>query len=127
MQTKDFDRFMAEREDGRMRLRILGRDCEVPRELPWHYMLKVERMLRTGEPVSGEDNIALVRQVLSPEDFEYVTGHPAFRASWFWELIAFAWLRGDAPAQAGPAFRTEDDLRVERTRAGRSKKQRSAR
>ena len=43
MQTKDFDRFMAEREDGRMRLRILGRDCEVPRELPWHYMLKVER------------------------------------------------------------------------------------
>ena len=123
MITKDFDRFMAEREDGTMRVRILGRECEVPRELPWQYMLKVERMLRTGEAISGEDNIALVRQLLSPEDYAYVTGHPSFRASWFWELIAFAWLRGDggeSPARAD--FKTEDDLRVERTRAGASKK-----
>ena len=127
MQTKDFDRFMAEREDGRMRVRILGRDCEVPRELPWQYMLKVERMLRTGEPVRGEDNIALVRQVLSKDDYEYVTRHPDFRASWFWELIAFAWLRGDGEDAPRGTFKSEDDLRVERTRASRSKKRRSAR
>ena len=128
MITRDFDRFMAEREDGRMRVRILGRDCEVPRELPWYYMLKVERMLRTGEPVSGEDNIALVRQVLSPEDYEYVTGHPDFRASWFWELIAFAWLRDDGePPARGQVFRNEDDERVARTRAAGPKKLQSAR
>ena len=100
MITKDFDRFMAEREDGRMRVRILGRDCEVPRELPWHYMLRVERMLRTGEPIDGETNIALMKRLLSEEDYAYVTGHPDFRASWFWEIIAFAWLRGDGEAAA---------------------------
>ena len=118
MQTKDFDRFMAEREDGRMRLRILGRDCEVPRELPWHYMLKVERMLRTGEPVSGEDNIALLRQVLAPEDFDYLTRHPSFKASWFWEIIAFAWLRADETEK--PGFVTEDDVKVKSTDAGKN-------
>lgn len=128
MRTKDFDRFMAERERGGMRVRILGRDCEVPRELPWHYMLKVERMLQTGEPIPGEDNIALVKRLLLPEDYEYVTGHPDFRASWFWELIAFAWLRGDGEgAASAPGFVTEDDTRVARTREVRPKKRGSAR
>ena len=135
--VRDFDRFLAEREQPRMTVRILGRDCEVPRELPWVYMLKVERMLRTGEPIPGEDNVALVRRVLSKEDFEYVTGHPDFRASWFWELIAFAWLRAgepdsgraDAggPDSGGPVFRNEDDVRAAQTRASRRKRRRSAR
>ena len=137
MKTRDFDRFMAEREDEKLCLRILGRDCMVPRELPWVYMLKVELMLRTGEPIPGEDNVALVRRVLSKEDFEYVTGHPDFRASWFWELIAFAWLRAgepdsgraDAggPDSGGPVFRNEDDVRAAQTRASRRKRRRSAR
>ena len=65
MTTKDFDRFMAEREDGRMAVKVLGREISVPRELPWYYMLKVERMLRTGEPIPGEDNIAMLKQVLA--------------------------------------------------------------
>ena len=126
--TKDFDRFMAERENARMTVRILGRECQVPRELPWYYMLKVERMLRTGEPIPGEDNIAMLKQVLSPEDYEYVTAHPDFRASWFWEIIAFAWLREEKGDEAPRrAFQTEDDWRVERTRASRPKKPRSAR
>ena len=125
--VRDFDRFLAEREQPRMTVRILGRDCEVPRELPWVYMLKVERMLRTGEPIPGEDNVALVRRVLSKEDFEYVTGHPDFRASWFWELIAFAWLRAGEPDAGGPVFRNEDDVRAAQTRASRRKRRRSAR
>lgn len=130
--VRDFDRFLAEREQPRMTVRILGRDCEVPRELPWVYMLKVERMLRTGEPIPGEDNVALVRRVLSKEDFEYVTGHPDFRASWFWELIAFAWLRAGEPDSGradagGPVFRNEDDVRAAQTRASRRKRRRSAR
>ena len=119
MTTKDFDRFMAEREAPEMCLRILGRDCRVPRELPWSYMLKVERMLRTGEPVGGEDNIALIRQVLSPEDYEYLTHHPSFRASWFWEIIAFGWLRDDETEER-PGFVTEDDVKVRRTEAGKN-------
>ena len=127
MQTRDFDRFMAEREQKPMAVRILGRDCLVPRELPWSYMLKVERMLKTGEPIPGEENIALLKRVLSPEDYAYVTGHPDFRASWFWEIIAFAWLRAEPEGAPKRGFVTEDDVRVERTRASRPKKRRSAR
>ena len=113
MKTKDFDRFMAEKEDEKLCLRILGRNCMVPRELPWSYMLRVERMLRTGEPVSGEENIALLKQVLSPEDFDYLTHHPSFKASWFWEIIAFGWLRSDETEK--PGFVTEDDVKVKST------------
>lgn len=126
MKTKDFDRFMAEREDEKLCLRILGRDCMVPRELPWSYMLKVERMLQTGEAVSGEDNIALLKQVLLPEDFDYLTHHPSFRASWFWEIIAFGWLRDEEEAPAKPGFRTEDDMKVAVTREAAAKNGSSA-
>ena len=120
MTTKDFDRFMAEREDARMAVKVLGREISVPRELPWYYMLKVDRLVRSGEPISGEDNERLLRQVLSKEDYEYLTGHPSFRASWFWEIIAFTWLRSDEK-KPGDSFTTEDDERVRRTRDGRGK------
>ena len=128
MQTKDFDRFMAERAGEKMTVRILGRDCRVPRELPWHYMLRVERMLKTGEPIPGEENMAMLRRMLSGEDYAYVTSHPDFKASWFWEIIAFAWLRPDGDAGARrDGFRCEDDVRVARTREDCPKKTRSAR
>ena len=120
MTTKDFDRFMAEREDARMAVKVLGREISVPRELPWYYMLKVDRLVRSGEPISGEDNEKLLRQVLSKEDYDYLTGHPSFRASWFWEIIAFTWLRSDEK-KPGDGFTTEDDERVRRTRDGRGK------
>ena len=120
MTTKDFDRFMAEREDARMAVKVLGREISVPRELPWYYMLKVDRLVRSGGPISGEDNEKLLRQVLSKEDFDYLTGHPSFRASWFWEIIAFTWLRSDEK-KPGDGFTTEDDERVRRTRDGRGK------
>ena len=120
MTTKDFDRFMAEREDARMAVKVLGREISVPRELPWYYMLKVDRLVRSGEPISGEDNERLLRQVLSKEDYDYLTGHPSFRASWFWEIIAFTWLRSDEK-KPGDGFTTEDDERVRRTRDGRGK------
>ena len=115
MTTKDFDRFMAEREDARMAVKVLGREISVPRELPWYYMLKVDRLVRSGEPISGEDNERLLRQVLSKEDYDYLTGHPSFRASWFWEIIAFGWLRDGDEARAEPVFRTEDDMKVRET------------
>ena len=120
MTTKDFDRFMAESEDARMAVKVLGREISVPRELPWYYMLKVDRLVRSGEPISGEDNERLLRQVLSKEDYDYLTGHPSFRASWFWEIIAFTWLRSDEK-KPGDGFTTEDDERVRRTRDGRGK------
>ena len=120
MTTKDFDRFMAEREDARMAVKVLGREISVPRELPWYYMLKVDRLVRSGEPISGEDNERLLRQVLSKEDYDYLTGHPSFRASWFWEIIAFTWLRSDEK-KPGDGFTTEDDERVRQTRDGRGK------
>ena len=126
MTTKDFDRFMAEREDEKLCLRILGRDCMVPRELPWYYMLKVDRLVRSGEPISGEDNEKLLRQVLSKEDYDYLTGHPSFRASWFWEIIAFGWLRDEEEAPAKPGFRTEDDMKVAVTREAAAKNGSSA-
>ena len=113
---KDFDRFLAEREGRGMELRILGRTCAVPAELPWWYMLLVERMLREGEPIPGEVNVRLLKQLLSEEDYAYITGHPEFRASWFWEIIAFGWLRGDDTPALTPGFRTEDDMKVEATR-----------
>ena len=120
MTTKDFDRFMAEREDDRMAVKVLGREISVPRELPWYYMLKVDRLVRSGEPISGEDNEKLLRQVLSKADYDYLTGHPSFKASWFWEIIAFTWLRSDEE-KSGDGFTTEDEERVRRTRDGRGK------
>ena len=122
---KDFDRFLAEREGRTVRLRILGRECEAPGELPWWYVMKVERLLREGTPIDGEENARLLRQLLRPEDFEYVTGHPEFRASWFWEIIAFGWLREENEA-GEPGFETEDDRRVARSREASAKKAQSA-
>lgn len=112
---KDFDRFLMEREARPLKLRILGRECAVPSELPWWYVMKVERMLRDGTPIPGEENARLLEQLLTAEDFAYVTGHPEFRASWFWEIIAFGWLRDEEAERAEPAFRTEDDMKVRET------------
>ena len=125
----DFDRFLAERERRMISVRIFGRECEVPAELPWHYVLKVDGMLRGGPAVSGGDNLEILKQMFSPEDFAFITGHSEFRASYVWELIARVWLRedGDVDAKKGPVFRTEDELRIERTRDGAKKKERSAR
>ena len=119
--VKDFDRFLREREGRGMRIRVLGRELEAPTELPWWYVLKVERLLKTGAPISGEENAALLRQLLKPEDYDFIVHHPEFRASWFWEIIAFGWLREGDGADAEPAFRTEDDLKVARTREDRGK------
>ena len=125
--TKDFDRYLAEREDSKMTLHIFGRDCLVPRELPFSYTLKVERMLRGGEPITGKENMELLKRLLTEDDYEYVTTHPEFRASYFWEIIAFGWLRQDKPQKKQGEFRTEDDVRVEASRAGAAKKNPSAR
>ena len=46
VEIKDFDRFLREREGGGMRLKVLGREIEAPSELPWWYVLKVERLLK---------------------------------------------------------------------------------
>ena len=123
----DFDRFLAEREQRMTTVRIFGRDCAVPAELPWHYVLKVDAMLHGGPAVPGEENFAVLKQMFAPEDFAFITEHPEFRASYVWELIARTWLREDADEEMGPVFRTEDDVRIERTRDGASKKGRSAR
>lgn len=125
----DFDRFLAERGRQMTVVHIFGRDCRVPVELPWHYVLKVDAMLRGGPAVSGMDNLAVLKQMFAPEDFEFITRHPEFRASHVWELIARTWLRTgeDAPEEKGPVFHTEDDVKVEKTQGGASKKDESAR
>ena len=125
----DFDRFLAEREKRMTTVRIFGRECRVPAELPWHYVLKVDAMLHGGPAVPGEENLAILKQMFSPEDYEFITGNPEFRASYVWELIARTWLRadGDEPAEKGPVFKTEDEVKIEKTRDGGSKKGRSAR
>ena len=123
---KDFDRFMAERGGRSMKLRVLGRVIDVPSELPWWYVMKVERLLKEGVPIPGEENAALLRQLLQAEDYEYVVHHPEFRASWFWEIIAFGWLRDEGEAPAKPGFRTEDDVKVARTREDAAKNGSSA-
>ena len=125
----DFDRFLAEREHRMITVRIFGRECKVPAELPWHYVLKVDAMLHGGDPVPGTDNLAILKQMFSLEDYEFITQHSEFRASYVWELIARTWLRAeeDALATKEPAFRTEDDVKIEKTRDGASKKGRSAR
>ena len=121
--VKDFDRFIAEREDKKITVRIFGRDIQVPAELPWHYVMKVERMFREKTPISGEDNANLIRQMLSPDDYKFVTEHPDFRASYFWELIAFTWLRNEeAEKPKTPVFKTEDEVKVEETQKNSSKK-----
>lgn len=121
--VKDFDRFIAEREDKKITVRIFGRDIQVPAELPWHYVMKVERMFREKTPISGEDNANLIRQMLSPDDYKFVTEHPDFRASYFWELIAFTWLRNEeAENPKTPVFKTEDEVKVEETQKNSSKK-----
>lgn len=121
--VKDFDRFIAEREDKKITVRIFGRNIQVPAELPWHYVMKVERMFREKSPISGEDNANLIRQMLSPDDYKFVTEHPDFRASYFWELIAFTWLRNEkAEKPKTPVFKTEDEVKVEETQKNSSKK-----
>ena len=125
----DFDRFLAEREQRMTSVRIFGRECKVPAELPWHYVLKVDAMLHGGPAVPGMDNLAILKQMFSPEDYAFIVQHPEFRASYVWELIARTWLRADEEdsKDEGPVFRTEDDLKVEETQDGKGKKGRSAR
>ena len=125
----DFDRFLAERERRMTTVRIFGRDCRAPAELPWHYVLKVDAMLHGGPAVPGEDNLAILRQMFAPEDYDYITQHPEFRASYVWELIARTWLRDedDAVTEKGPVFRTEDEVKIKKTRDSAPKKGRSAR
>ena len=125
----DFDRFLAEREARMTTVRIFGRDCKVPAELPWHYVLKVDAMLHGGDPVPGQDNLAILKQMFSEEDYEFITKHPEFRASYVWELIARTWLRAedDAPQEKGPVFHTEDEVKIEKTQDGKGKKGQSAR
>ena len=125
----DFDRFLAEREKRMTTVRIFGRECRVPAELPWHYVMKVDAMLHGGSALSGKDNLAILKQMFAPEDYDFLINHPEFRASYVWELIARTWLRAedDESADKGPEFKTEDDVKVEKTRAGGAKKGRSAR
>lgn len=119
----DFDQFLAEREDRTMIVRVFGRDCEVPVELPWAYVLKVQGMLKGQISISGEENMKLLAQMFAPEDFQYITEHPEFRASYVWELIAYTWMRGDEDKKPkGPVFKTEDDVKIEQTQAGAAKK-----
>lgn len=122
--VKDFDQFLAEREDRTMVVRVFERDCEVPVELPWLYMLKIEGMIKKKISISGQDNMGLLSQMFAQEDFQFITTHPEFRASNVWELIAYTWLNiGNKDEQsAEPVFKTEDDVKVEDTKAGAPKK-----
>lgn len=122
--TLDFDRFLSERENVTMTIRVFGRDCIVPAELPFDYMLKIERMVRDKVAITGEENFMLLRQMFSSDDFEYIVHHPEFRASYVWELIAFAWLRAEKEEQkpSEPVFKTEDDVKIEETKARSAKK-----
>ena len=124
----DFDCFLAEREGREITVRVFGRDCRVPAELPWHYVLKVDAMLHGGAGIPGADNFALLKQMFRPEDFAFITGHPEFRASYVWELIARIWLRaGEEEKAEAPAFKTEDEVRIAETRESGAKKDMSAR
>ncbi len=123
--VKDFDRFISEREDKKMTVRVFGRECKVPSELPWHYVMKVEALLHKGVTIPGEENFKLLKQMFSDEDYKYITEHPDFRPSYVWELIAFTWLRqneDEKPAQKVHEFRTEDDMRIDKTRGGSGEK-----
>ena len=102
----NFDRFMAERDGEMLTVRALGRDLRVKKELPWWYVMKLDRLLHDETPISGEENAALLKQMLDADDYAYLINHPEFRGSWFWELLAFIWLRGDGEAAV---FTTEDD------------------
>ncbi|MGN0773487.1 MAG: hypothetical protein ACI4MP_06810 [Candidatus Ventricola sp.] len=119
----DFDQFLAEREDRTMTVRVFGRECEVPVELPWAYVLKIQGMLRGQLQISGEENMKLLQQMFSEDDFAFITGHPEFRISYVWDLIAYTWLSAAEEKKSdGPVFRTEDDLKVEQTQASSEKK-----
>ena len=120
----DFDRFLAEREQRMITVHIFGRDCRVPAELPWHYVLKVDAMLHGGEAVAGAENLAILERMFAAEDYAFITQHPNFCASYVWELIARTWLRveGDEFGDKGPVFRTEDDVKIEKTKENAGKK-----
>ncbi len=124
---KDFDAFIAEKEKQTKTLHILGRDCEVPLELPWWYVVKVDRMRIGGEPISGEENIEMLKYLLKPEDYEYVVNHKDFKASYFWQIIAYGWLMEEPKKKKkGGGFKTEDDVRVEKSKDESAKKSQSA-
>ena len=118
----DFDRFIAEREKEKIEVKLFGRRCLLPSELPWHYVMKIQRMVQLGEPISGEENRKMLAELLSPPDFAYVTGHSRFRASYFWEIIAQCYLRDNEPDDG--EFVCEDEVKVRQTA---SKKAGSAR
>lgn len=119
---RDFDQFLAEKEDRRMRVRIFGRDCEVPLELPYYYVLKIEAMVKEGRNIQGDENMTLLRQMFQPEDFAFITQHPQFKASTVWELIAYTWLNESQETAKEPQFKTEDDLKIAQTQGGSKKK-----
>lgn len=129
MRSKDFDRYLDEKENRKMLITIFGRKCEVPTELPYYYVLKVENMLRGGDNIPHEENVKIVKQMLKPDDFEFVTNHPDFKLSTFFDLIAFAYLRADNYEEESkePAFETEDERKAKETQDSKSKKDQSAR
>ena len=83
--VKDFDRFLREREGRGMRIRVLGRELEAPSELPWWYVMKVERLLKTGAPISGEENAALLRQLLKQHRKQQTKLRHLLRAFRVWQ------------------------------------------
>ena len=74
----------------------------------------------------GETNYALLKQLLSEDDFAYVTGHPEFRMRNVWDIIVFAWLTPDDSEEKTAGFVSEDEVRVKKSRRA-SKKEPSAR
>ena len=125
-ETKAFSRMV--REPSRENTEEYQTACEITEaslaELPFDYMLKIERMVRDKVAITGEENFMLLRQMFSSDDFEYIVHHPEFRASYVWELIAFAWLRAEKEEQkpSEPVFKTEDEVKIEETKARSAKK-----
>lgn len=131
MRKKNWDRFAAEREKKEIEVTIYGRKITVPAELPWYYVMKVQATLNgDSEGITPDENRQLVKDMLKPDDYEFITNHPDFKAATFFDFIAFVWLNNDDEDEEEskePKFETEDDVKVAETQNAKPKNAGSAR
>lgn len=118
----DFDKYMAERGQELKTVRIFGRDCDVPQEVPFDYMMTMLKLSAEEQGMTASANIRLLQQMFKQDDYEFITTHPSFKLSDVHALVRKIWLESDDDEADEPDEITEDNLAIEKSGANRRKK-----
>ena len=118
----DYDKYYAEREHETTTVRIFGRDCEVPVELPFDYMMKLIKLSQEEKGASTSENLKLLSQMFKPDDYKHITTNPKFKVSDVHALVRVVWLETPDDDDGEAEEVTEDSLIIEKSGAHQRKK-----